>query len=250
MARFDRSWLEPLLKPDFVNPSCKLHALPCCHFCIDCTGISFCEQCEEIELHHEGHQTLRIYSASRSAALRIADIRQLLDISNIHPFVVNDHPIMYLSSRSQGNRQESPPRRSNKCNKCAVCRWPLASANLFCSIGCKVPDKGRSRMSLRLQTAEEVERKLLIETDLLSEEYCTINLSSSDCFVASESCRQASDEKCLPITNTVYGFLPSAKGIHPRGLDGIIVENIGKKGYYIAICSKAVLKPEAIAWSY
>lgn len=32
-------------------------------------------------------------------------------------------------------------------------------------------------------------------------------------------------------------------------LDGIIVENIGKKGY-TAICSKAVLKPEAIAWSY
>lgn len=84
---------------------------------------------------------------------------------------------------------------------------------------------------------------------LLTLQSITINLSSSDCFVASQSCRRASDEKCLPITNTVYGFLPSAKGIHPRGMDGIIVENIGKKGY-TAICSKAVLKPEAIAWSY
>ncbi|KAF7144658.1 hypothetical protein RHSIM_Rhsim04G0098200 [Rhododendron simsii] len=80
-----------------------------------------------------------IYIASRSAAIRIADIRKLLDISNIHPFVVNNKPIVYLNSRSRGNRKESParPRSNAACNKCVICQWPLESANVYCSIGCK-----------------------------------------------------------------------------------------------------------------
>ncbi|KAJ7559788.1 hypothetical protein O6H91_04G101300 [Diphasiastrum complanatum] len=99
------------------------------HFCIDCVQGPLCSS----GLHsHASHNTLQVRRASHMDAVRINDIQNYLDVSNIQAYTINGAKIIFLLSR--------PHSKIGKAgfSSCEICERSIADPVRFCSIACKL----------------------------------------------------------------------------------------------------------------
>ncbi|KAL2453537.1 PLATZ transcription factor family protein [Abeliophyllum distichum] len=131
-------WLKPLLKIKFYSTGpCQSHGKKYYEtfFCYQCMGKPLCEICwNDSQEHRLGHPLLKVYRASRRAALLISDISKFLDISDIQPFIINRAQILYLNSDVDKENH-----RPNKGHYCDICFRQIKNPKYkLCSIGCKI----------------------------------------------------------------------------------------------------------------
>lgn len=127
------SWLPDFLQGSYFVP-CQAHVAA--HkternfFCTQCGGDSICSTC--ILKQHQGHITLQIRRSSYHDAVRIADVKELLDLSQIQVYVINSAKIVFLNARPQKVVVKGAP------FFCEVCSRALVDPTRFCSVGCKL----------------------------------------------------------------------------------------------------------------
>ncbi|KAM3732022.1 hypothetical protein ACB098_11G028900 [Castanea mollissima] len=143
-SKFPPPWLTLILDSKFYE-NCDEHEGTLCNFfCIDCSEV-FCESCKQ-EHDDEGHKVLQVYKASRHNALRVINIFELLDISDIHKYSFNGFKVVFLHSRNKVDKC-----RANATYKCQICGYELLDLSKFfstqqrrsfkfCSLTCKVKD--------------------------------------------------------------------------------------------------------------
>ncbi|KAK2980908.1 hypothetical protein RJ640_013410 [Escallonia rubra] len=101
-------------------------------FCNDCLKEPFCLKCKKENTEHEGHQVLQIYFNSKLPSVRIIDIRPLLDITLIQPYIINTKNVLFLNQKSREVRE------SGDLLSCETCGYRLLNKEYkFCSIACK-----------------------------------------------------------------------------------------------------------------
>ncbi|XVF56140.1 hypothetical protein PTKIN_Ptkin06aG0093000 [Pterospermum kingtungense] len=133
-------WLKPLLETEFYGLcECKSRR-QCSFYCRECMGLPFCEDCYNHPHKHQGHQTLRVYKSSSRPGIRLRMIKQLLDVSDIQPYICNSSKLVYINrKRRQDHENRIGNSNGRKGDKCEVCGYELqCSASKFCSIECKV----------------------------------------------------------------------------------------------------------------
>lgn len=145
------SWLPNFLHAPYFIP-CQAHVAA--HkternfFCTQCGGDSICSTC--ILKQHQGHVTLQIRRSSYHDAVRVADAKELLDLSHIQVYVINSAKIVFLNARPQKVVVKGAP------FFCEVCSRALVDPTRFCSIGCKltaIPGDGQLTLQPKLQVA-------------------------------------------------------------------------------------------------
>lgn len=81
-----------------------------------------------------------MYKASYQVGIKIVEISELLDISDIQSYVINSKRIVYITQRQ--SKKQNNHKGGDGCgsgNKCETCGWSnLFSPAKFCSIQCKV----------------------------------------------------------------------------------------------------------------
>ncbi|XP_022774142.1 uncharacterized protein At3g50808-like [Durio zibethinus] len=135
-------WLMPLLQAKFYS-LCESHASKNTFFCLDCSGLILCEGCLKSN-KHMSHQILQVYKTSHQVAIKVDDIRNLIDASSIQSYINNDCKVVYVNQRGQ---TEQRPNNSNSIPKCETCGWQLlpATTSKFCSIECMINIEGNFR---------------------------------------------------------------------------------------------------------
>ncbi|PON74781.1 PLATZ transcription factor family protein [Parasponia andersonii] len=145
---FDPSFALAMLKAGFYS-QCKNHKEHRVHnaifFCWNCKGRAFCASCKESQ--HPNHCVTQVYKTSRRTSLRIAHLKKLLDVSDIHPFSFNKKLIVFLYARSKNKEERQCPQPqptiSNKYN-CRQCGFGFKDCYKFCSIECKLSANAES----------------------------------------------------------------------------------------------------------
>ncbi|XP_021281863.1 uncharacterized protein At3g50808-like [Herrania umbratica] len=146
----DLPWLKPLLQTEFYG-SCECKSSKQCNFyCRDCMGSPFCENCNTNPRKHEGHGSLQVYKSSSRPGIKIRGIKDLMDVSDIQPYVCNSSKLVYIHRK---RRQEHESRtHGRKGDKCEACGYELqCSTSKFCSIECKV----NGEMAVEEETSNE-----------------------------------------------------------------------------------------------
>ncbi|KAL2551230.1 PLATZ transcription factor family protein [Forsythia ovata] len=156
-------WLEPLLKIKFYYEGpCQLHRKKYYEtfFCYECMGKPLCEICwSSSEEHRLGHPLLKVYRASKRAALLISDISKFLDISDIQPFVINNSQILYLNSDVKKENH-----RPNKGHYCDTCFRQIKNPKYkLCSIGCKIKSN-KNNIELYDEKYNSKKRKKILDS--------------------------------------------------------------------------------------
>ncbi|XP_025806636.1 uncharacterized protein LOC112885190 [Panicum hallii] len=137
--RVPPAWLRPLLETKYFEV-CPDHPLgasrgtrsggTCNFFCTDCPGRALCTSCLA---GHPGHKVIQIRKLFGHGVVRVADVEALLNVSEMQPYLLNCHHVVFLNKRpmaGQGRTGEI---------MCAECeRAILDAACRFCSIGCKL----------------------------------------------------------------------------------------------------------------
>ena len=101
------------------------------YLCIECNEGPICPH--SLVSDHHGHHTLQIRKASRRNAIRVCDIQQVVGISEIECYIINNSDIVFLL----GSKNELHHGSSEGC--CVNCKRRLHSpcTKLMCSIECK-----------------------------------------------------------------------------------------------------------------
>ncbi|KAJ4835718.1 hypothetical protein Tsubulata_021726 [Turnera subulata] len=139
--------LNLLLETTFFE-TCEKHIAKYCNFlCRDCKGPAFCESCKN---EHEGHGVLQMYKNLSHTGVRVDDIKDLVDISEIQTYRLNNHPTIYINERPQ--RKGKPLIRQGKRNSCEKCGRKMEiedqnKSRRFCSIECKLDIKPDNLLS-------------------------------------------------------------------------------------------------------
>ncbi|MCL7042833.1 hypothetical protein MKW94_003118 [Papaver nudicaule] len=124
-------WLETLLDEKFFTP-CLIHEDTRKNeknvFCLDCCT-SFCPHCFS---SHCNHRLLRIRRYIYHDVMRLDDVQQLIDCSQIQSYTTNAAKVIFLNQR--------PITRTFRVsgNVCISCDRSLRERYLFCSLNCKV----------------------------------------------------------------------------------------------------------------
>ncbi|KAK4262230.1 hypothetical protein QN277_027812 [Acacia crassicarpa] len=155
--RVDPSWVQSFLEAcqneDGIQRSSgcnhRVKFLP--GFCITCQKL-FCRICPEFKRAkhpHERHQVLLVHKASGENCLRAIQLSKLIDISDIHPFIVENEQVVFVHRRAC---EQTKSGRNKSCNTCKTCGRELQGQTKFCSIQCK--NESGENMSLIKQKAE------------------------------------------------------------------------------------------------
>ncbi|KAF8670768.1 hypothetical protein HU200_050435 [Digitaria exilis] len=132
------SWLELLLTTQFFfNCGSHLHCSrrECNLFCIECEAppAAFCGYCYSD--HHSGHRVIQIRRSSYHEVVKVCELEDIIDISNVQTYVINSAKVVFLNERPQlrpcGALSSSP-------YNCEICNRTLLNEFRFCSIGCNL----------------------------------------------------------------------------------------------------------------
>ncbi|KAL5557197.1 hypothetical protein UlMin_039433 [Ulmus minor] len=137
-------WLEAMFDANFYE-KCEEHNKDCTQFCIKCMKIASCENCiKHSQQQHQNHKVIKVVKSSHQAAIRIMDLKTLLDISDIHPYSINSKPIVYLCKRDNKDKEKSPLiDQVLIIDRCQACGYrykepfKFGYQFKFCSIQCK-----------------------------------------------------------------------------------------------------------------
>ncbi|GKU99124.1 hypothetical protein SLEP1_g12016 [Rubroshorea leprosula] len=159
-------WLGQLLKSNFKKFSCKNHGFTLNHFCTDCLGLLICEKCAKCN-EHRGHGIIRVFQSSRQDGIQIKNLDNLLDVSQIHPYVINGAKIVYIYRRLYSSNKDKAKlggcsRASGRRKFCVRCGFELQSKkeepdSKFCSIECKYKSVCGRRHSPSPQQIDETD---------------------------------------------------------------------------------------------
>lgn len=141
---------QHLVEARFYN-SCYKHEKAETLFCINCLSHPFCENCVADSKHWDHHHlqvrviyiyiffvlfelingfvffSRKVFKASRKEVVRVKDVENLLNISNIQPFIINNRRVIYIKARET--------KGDPSCNICGGRK--LEDKHEFCSIECQ-----------------------------------------------------------------------------------------------------------------
>ncbi|XP_010541930.1 PREDICTED: uncharacterized protein LOC104815289 isoform X2 [Tarenaya hassleriana] len=125
------AWLDALYTQNFFAP-CSYHETAkkneknvCC---LDCC-ISLCPHCVP---SHRFHRLLQIRRYVYHDVVRLEDLENLIDCSNVQAYTINSSKVVFIKKRPQ-NRQFK-----GAGNYCTSCDRSLQEPFIHCSLGCKV----------------------------------------------------------------------------------------------------------------
>ncbi|KAL6897874.1 hypothetical protein ACP4OV_006833 [Aristida adscensionis] len=129
------SWLELLLATQFFT-ICANHPTTsrneCNIFCIDCITppIALCYNCRLEE--HSTHRVIQVRRSSYHDVVRVSEVEDILDISDIQTYVINSARVVFLNERPVCKPT------SSSSHYCKTCGRGLIEAFRFCSLGCNL----------------------------------------------------------------------------------------------------------------
>ncbi|KAF8389701.1 hypothetical protein HHK36_024220 [Tetracentron sinense] len=130
-----KGWMDTLLKSKFFG-SCLDHIEHRKNevnvYCLDCQ-CSFCHHCLSSAVHNSDHKLLKIFRYVYRDVVRLQEIKEHLDCSNVQPYISNGTRVVFLNPRPQPK-----PSKSNSGHSCEICDNNLAGPYGRCSIACKV----------------------------------------------------------------------------------------------------------------
>ncbi|CAM0956373.1 unnamed protein product [Alopecurus aequalis] len=136
------SWVELLLTTQFFT-ICMNHRSStrneCNLFCIECqtSQAAFCYYCRSC--HHSTHRVIQIRRSSYHDVVRVAELHDILDISDVQTYVINSATVVFLNERPQQRGcGVSAVKASSSSYNCESCNRALLDAFRFCSLGCSV----------------------------------------------------------------------------------------------------------------
>ncbi|KAJ9178029.1 hypothetical protein P3X46_009949 [Hevea brasiliensis] len=146
-------WLESLLSSSFFNICPRHQDSPrneCNMFCLDCKNEAFCFYCRSSS--HKDHIVIQIRRSSYHDVVRVAEIQNVLDISEVQTYVINSARVLFLNERPQPKTSSS----KGVSHLCETCGRSLLDPFRFCSLGCKVVGiKKNGDTNFNLTTKEE-----------------------------------------------------------------------------------------------
>ncbi|OAY38111.1 protein RGF1 INDUCIBLE TRANSCRIPTION FACTOR 1 [Manihot esculenta] len=152
-------WLESLLSSSFFNICPRHQDSPrneCNMFCLDCKNDAFCFYCRSSR--HKDHPVIQIRRSSYHDVVRVTEIQNVLDISEVQTYVINSARVLFLNERPQ------PKSGSSKgvSHLCEICGRSLLDPFRFCSLGCKlvgIKKNGSDKLKVTSKKEEMEERK-------------------------------------------------------------------------------------------
>ncbi|CAN0908054.1 Protein RGF1 INDUCIBLE TRANSCRIPTION FACTOR 1 [Linum grandiflorum] len=104
-------------------------------FCLDCCDAAgaFCPYCRSAS--HEDHTVVQIRKSSYHNVVRVAEMENLLELSDVQPYIINSAQVAFLNERATKNGSSSS---SGGAHLCEICGRSLLHDCRFCSLGCKV----------------------------------------------------------------------------------------------------------------
>ncbi|TVU10887.1 hypothetical protein EJB05_44441 [Eragrostis curvula] len=137
------SWLELLLVTQFFS-TCPNHLRSsrneCNLFCTDCEEqtVAFCYYCKS--RHHSTHRVIQIRRSSYHDVVRVSEVEDILDISNVQTYVINGAKVVFLNERPQvrGCGASIGKTLSSSSHKCETCWRALLDEFRFCSLDCNL----------------------------------------------------------------------------------------------------------------
>uniref|UniRef100_A0A0D9V1K5 B box-type domain-containing protein n=1 Tax=Leersia perrieri TaxID=77586 RepID=A0A0D9V1K5_9ORYZ len=138
-------WLELLLATQFFT-YCTSHVHSprneCNLFCIDCEApqAALCYYCRSS--HHSSHRVIQIRRSSYHNVVKVSELEDILDISNVQTYVINSARVVFLNERPQPRGSVVPVTKSSPSSlssyNCETCSRVLLDAFRFCSLGCNL----------------------------------------------------------------------------------------------------------------
>lgn len=146
-------WLEPMLSTAFFS-SCRTHRDAARSernmYCLDCNGDAFCYYCRSSK--HKDHQVIQIRRSSYHDVVRVSEIQNELDITDVQTYVINSARVLFLNERPQPKNG-----KGSVSHICEICARSLLDQFRFCSLGCKlVGIKTNGNASFSLEDKDEV----------------------------------------------------------------------------------------------
>ncbi|KAJ1274723.1 hypothetical protein BS78_05G082900 [Paspalum vaginatum] len=137
------SWLELLLATKFFT-NCTNHLLAsrneCNLFCIKCKAppAAFCFHCRSCD--HSTHRVIQIRRSSYHNVVKVSEIEDILDISDVQTYIINSARVVFLNERPQlrGSGVSICKGPSSGARNCETCGRTLLDAFRFCSLGCNL----------------------------------------------------------------------------------------------------------------
>ncbi|EFJ23714.1 hypothetical protein SELMODRAFT_102589 [Selaginella moellendorffii] len=127
------AWVDEFLSGDYFT-SCDFHTggkNERNQFCTECSGSGpLCQF--GLLASHSGHRTLQVRKASHMDSIRVVDIQQCLEVSDIQTYSINSAKIVFLLSRPQ------PRPSKGALHACLCCNRALSDDVKFCSLACKL----------------------------------------------------------------------------------------------------------------
>lgn len=121
-------WIDSLLTTLFFF-SCTIHRKICNVFCTDCPQAGpLCTICRSVS--HPDHHTIQIRKFSTDITVNIAEVRKLMDISDVQHCNSKGARVVYITSGI------SEPKLKSCCVVCL--KKPVNEEYKFCSLSCKV----------------------------------------------------------------------------------------------------------------
>ncbi|XP_022753787.1 uncharacterized protein At3g50808-like [Durio zibethinus] len=155
-------WLESLLSAAFFTICPRHKDTPrneCNMYCLDCMNDPFCFYCRSSR--HKDHLVIQIRRSSYHDVVRLAEIKKVLDISEVQTYVINSARVLFLNERPQPKTSSSSSSKGSS-HLCEICSRSLLDPFRFCSLGCKV--KGITARRLASKEEEEEEEELCEES--------------------------------------------------------------------------------------
>lgn len=129
--QFIPAWLEKLMAETFFGV-CGVHLntkkneknVLCLHCCL-----SICTHCLP---SHRHHPLLQVRRYVYHDVVRLGDLENLIDCSNIQPYTINGAKVIFLNERAQSRSCKG------NANACCSCDRILQDPFHFCSLSCKV----------------------------------------------------------------------------------------------------------------
>ncbi|KAH1134147.1 hypothetical protein AAZX31_05G121800 [Glycine max] len=125
------AWLERLMAETFFG-GCGVHQNHKKNeknvFCLHCC-LSICPHCLP---SHRSHSLLQVRRYVYHDVVRLGDLENLVDCSNIQPYTINGAKVIFLNQRPQSRSCKGT------ANSCCTCDRILQEPFRFCSLSCKL----------------------------------------------------------------------------------------------------------------
>ena len=83
----------------------------------------------------------QIRRSSYHDVVRVSEIEDILDISDVQTYIINSARVVFLNERPQQRNCGVTKTTSSSTHNCEICGRALLDAFRFCSLGCNVSDQ-------------------------------------------------------------------------------------------------------------